>query len=76
MKISQQKKWVVSTAALCMLAGTVLAGCSEKDASSPSASPSASSGAEPSATATSIADPYADLPKAVSISAFDRGAVS
>jgi putative aldouronate transport system substrate-binding protein len=76
MKISQQKKWVVSTAALCMLAGTVLAGCSEKGASSPSASPSASSGAEPSATATSIADPYADLPKAVSISAFDRGAVS
>ncbi|SFW71189.1 putative aldouronate transport system substrate-binding protein, partial [Paenibacillus sp. UNCCL117] len=57
-------------AAACLFVGTGLTGCSNSGAFEPSTS----TGVKPSATAT--ADPYADLPKAVSISVFDRGAVS
>ncbi|MGG1553019.1 extracellular solute-binding protein [Paenibacillus ferrarius] len=70
MKFRQKTKWVASAAVLA-LAGTMFAGCSsqtEKGAGVPS-------GTSPSGTNAS-ADPYASLPKTVSISMFDRGAVS
>ncbi|OUS67633.1 hypothetical protein B1748_36045, partial [Paenibacillus sp. MY03] len=66
---TRHKMLTALTTAACLLAGTGLTGCSNPGADEQSAL----SGNESSATA---ADPYADLPKAVSISAFDRGAVS
>ncbi|MDF2935393.1 MAG: hypothetical protein K0Q90_766 [Paenibacillaceae bacterium] len=70
MKTRQNKKRVASAAALCVLAGAVLAGCSDKGTGEAAPSPAAS------AAGTAAADPYASLPKAVSFSMFDRGSVS
>lgn len=69
---SKRKQWAISGLAFCLGAGALLAGCSGKEEQG-AASPAASTaGGE----ATAAADPYDSLPKSVSISTFDRGAVS
>ncbi|THF76890.1 extracellular solute-binding protein [Cohnella fermenti] len=65
-----------SAVALCMIAGALLAGCSGNGNNGNNGNSQASPAPEASSSGTPAGDPYADLPKKVSISTFDRGAVS
>jgi putative aldouronate transport system substrate-binding protein len=70
--VIKKKQWAVWALAFCLGAGALLTGCSGKDeqaASSPAASATAGQ-------ASASADPYDKLPRNVSISTLDRGAVS
>jgi putative aldouronate transport system substrate-binding protein len=70
MKINRKKR-LVSALTLCMTTATLLAACSNNNGGV--AAPSA---VESPGTTAPAADPYDSLPKTVSISMFDRGAVS